>query len=611
MALIRIGRFEIGSGSKNSELSAYEKDDAQYGAASQSASYRRARSDYSGRFGGIDGLNSQDEYADDGYAYDDGYDDQYADDDYSNDGYSDDETYDDGYADEDYAPYDDEYEDGRYSGRSRFEADPYDEDDYSDDGYGDGGDDYEPYDGGNASGGGVLDAVLDYVYSNDWVTYALLFLLPPLGIYLLWRRDRFERTIRLAVSVASAVWFVILIILLITWLSGGRPDSQRGSALPTQVPTLLTMQTVTPAPTDEPEPVNEPTATAVSGTGIATAAPGSLVWTSPTGTYYHSSDTCHGIGADETIARVTLENAQNRGKYACPICYGLETYYTNDTTPYYHLDSTCSGMTGAYQVTQEEAQAANKDACPVCVTKITDVLMTVVPGSTKLVDLSTVDESGIEVLFTPNGVNYHVKEHCRGMTGAKQASLKEALLAGKTACATCCAASGKIVYCTRTGTYYHANPTCSGMSGASDVTIAEALVLGKQECPTCKPNSANLASATQAPAATPEAREESEYYVYATKDGTYYHVKKNCSGMKNAKQVTLKSMLAEGRPACPECCAGASMAVYLTDGGTYYHSYATCSGMSGAKKRTLAEALANGYKRCPRCWGESTTGMST
>ena len=57
--------------------------------------------------------------------------------------------------------------------------------------------------------------LMRYVDENDWVTYVLLVLLPPLGIYLLWRRRRFELPIRWGVSAASAIWFVILLILLV------------------------------------------------------------------------------------------------------------------------------------------------------------------------------------------------------------------------------------------------------------------------------------------------------------------------------------------------------------------------------------------------------------
>jgi len=63
-----------------------------------------------------------------------------------------------------------------------------------------------------------------------------LFLLPPLGIFLLWRRNRFEPSIRFAISAASAVWFVILILLLATLMRSNSPDRTIGSALPT--PTL-------------------------------------------------------------------------------------------------------------------------------------------------------------------------------------------------------------------------------------------------------------------------------------------------------------------------------------------------------------------------------------
>ncbi|MBE5808605.1 MAG: hypothetical protein E7317_09745 [Clostridiales bacterium] len=531
----------------------------------------------SGRFSSRFSSSLSDDYADDGYD-DDGYDDGYQDEVYEDGGYADD-------------GYDDGYEDGY--------DDPYDSyaDDYA----------------GRRGQGNILAAIRDYVDYVDWPTYVLLFLLPPLGIFLLWRRNRFEPSIRFAISAASAVWFVILILLLATLMRSNSPDRTIGSALPTPTPGLIALQAeATLQATSEPELSEQPTATAVSGMTVPTAQPGSLVWTSQTGTYYHSNEQCPMIGADESSARVTLENAQSRGKYACPTCYGLPTYYTNAETEYYHADPTCSGLVGGTEVTADQAEDMGKQECPVCVTRVTDKLMKVVQGATKLVDISTTDESNIQVWFTDNGVNFHTESDCRGMTGARQASLKEALLAGKTACETCCASAGRVVYCTRTGTYYHADPTCSGMTGASDVTIAEALVLGKEECPTCKPNSANLATTTTPPETTsPAAEPTEEKYVYATEKGQYYHTDKNCSGMKNASRVPLSKMLEIGRPPCPVCCEGADMTVYASEGGTYYHSYSTCSGMSSAKEFSLAEVISAGYQRCPRCWGESvTTGIA-
>ena len=58
------------------------------------------------------------------------------------------------------------------------------------------------------------------------MTYVLLFLLPPLGIYLLWRRNRFEQPIRYAISAASAIWFIVALVRIFTSIFGNTGDEQ-------------------------------------------------------------------------------------------------------------------------------------------------------------------------------------------------------------------------------------------------------------------------------------------------------------------------------------------------------------------------------------------------
>lgn len=558
-----------------------------------------------------------DDYGDDGYddsydaaGYDDGYDDQY------DDGYADDydQGYDDGYADD----YDEEYDD-RYSDEDA--SDSYAGDDYED--YGDG---YEGYDDGyDEYPEGGIGALLQYVDENDWVTYLLLVLLPPLGIYLLWRRQRFEPMIRYAVSAASAVWFVVMIVLLATMILKGS-DTPDQPTVPTLLPTAVVNVAASPSPSASVAPNSTmsgvmPSATPIGGgAGANSIDASSVVWASSSGNFYHKENTCS-LANGENLAQITLQNAQNRGKYACPTCYGGTLYYATAGGDYYHLDSDCSNMDNAEMYTKDMAEAEKKEACPVCVTK-TQSSLNEVSGNTQLITTGTKDKSGIKVWCTKGGVNYHMTKNCRGMSEANQVTLSEALLMGKTACQTCCAVSGNSVYCTKGGTYYHRTSNCSGMNDASKVSIAEALVLGKKECPTCRPV-ANSSTGTSSSSGSSTvfgstssggtssggaaSSSSDEYYVYATSGGKYYHVKQSCSGMSGAKRVTLKSMISAGRAACPECCGGAGMSVYATKGGTYYHSYATCSDMSNATKGSLAQALSLGYKRCPRCWGSAAS----
>ena len=196
------------------------------------------------------------DYADDG-SYDDG---GYADDgSYDGGDYADDGNYDDGgYADDGYA--DDGYDDGGYTDNG------YDDGAYTDDGYADGdyaeGDDgYYDEDGNYIEGGsGEPQSFMQYIDENDWVTYVLLVLFPPLGIYLLWRRGRFDKLLRIGISIASALWFAVLIYLIVSLAS---PQAEN-----TITPGGPTISPITPTPTVSVMPSSSiaPTGSALPGT---------------------------------------------------------------------------------------------------------------------------------------------------------------------------------------------------------------------------------------------------------------------------------------------------------------------------------------------------------
>lgn len=552
--------------------------------------------DYDGRFSD-NGDYADEDYADGDYAdgdyTDDGYDDQ-------NDGYDDyyddqqyeEEPYDDRYAGEDEGAYEDQYDDGEYAEDPY--ADGYETDDYNDRYYD------EDADGGYVESypEGNWGAILQYVDENDWVTYLLLVLLPPLGIYLLWRRQRFEQPVRIGVSAASAAWFIALIVICIMLSSSGRNDTTRtvGLSVPSVSPSASASATVSPTPSASPTPSVAPSATAIGG--AATASTTGVVYASATGNFYHNKEDCELIADGETVTQVTLENAKSRGKYACPYCYGGDLYFATRNGKYYHLDYKCSGMSSPELYSEDQAKAEGKSACPVCVTKEKQSLYNT--ANVTFISENTTDKSGVQVWWTDGGTYYHTTSNCSGMTGASKGSLRDALLYGKKACPTCCAAAGQLVWCTKGGKSYHAEPDCSGMEKASQVTLAEALVLGKGRCYVCQPDTSAQGS-----------QQTGAYYVYATPNGKYYHIDEHCSGMSDAVQVLLSQMVQIGREACPVCCAGADMTVYASENGTYYHSYATCSGMTNAVQGTLAEALAKGYQRCPKCWGGNGNSADT
>ena len=581
---------------------AYETDDAV------------VASGYTGRFAQPAGRGSnydaydayEDDYADDGY--DDGYDDDYADDGYADDGY------DDGYADDGYG--DDGYDDGGDYGDGGYYDDGY-EDRYSDEDASDYGG-YEEY--------GSENPVLRYIDENDWVTYVLLFLLPPLGIYLLWRRRRFENPIRWAISAISGVWFVILLILLISAILSGPGDATRNPpiTMTTPTPTAQTEVEVTPEATGSllDDVVNNP-ATVVGSEGISpaqtvdalapdatpTPLPGynavqsnaaGYVTVTATGPYYHNNSSCPELGSG-TTSIVTETLAVQRNKAPCPTCYpGQELYYATAGGNYYHLDPTCSGMKNAVGITKAAAEGRGQKPCPVC---IKGEVNTLSKTGLKYIDGTYKDKSGITVYATSKGRYFHTDSSCSGMKNATSGTLLQAKVAGKAACPTCANGADTLVWFTKGGERYHSKSNCSGMQGANQATLAEALIMGKARCTTCISTAPAFGSGIKT--------NGSAVYVYATETGDYYHTKSDCSGMKGAKRVPLATMLQTNRKACPVCASSANTVVYATGDGAYFHSYATCSGMKNAASGTMAQAMALGKVQCPVCWSSNGKAVTT
>ncbi len=479
--------------------------------------------------------NGEEPYMPGGYASRDHDDDGSYDDDY-------DDRYDDDYGDDD-------YDDDRYGdGRSRYDDDYG----YDDDGYDDDYDDRPPYydapqydpQRDNPPGG-----LMRFLDENDWPTWLLLVLLPPVGIWLLWRRRRYSTGVNIALSVLSAAWFVAVIYVLVA-----RPFKPAND-------TTITPQAVgivTTAPTVEPEIEEEPAEEATVAEVVDAEEVDDLnaVYTVEGGPYYHQSEDCTAIGEGVEANRVSRNSAIEGGLMACPYCMGGQ--YSD----------------GAFDLV--------------------------------FVNADTEDRSNIKVYCSPYNTFFHVKADCSDMGGsAHEVSLKDALLMARTACQTCCPRAGVEVYCTVDGTYYHINDECSGMRNASKVTYAEARVTGKKRCPTCIGGEDETEALAETEGADGAEAQPSGYYVYATPKGTYYHVNSTCSGMQNAQQVLLSDMLKENRPACPKCCPNAEATVFAEQGNPYYHSYATCSGMTHATQGILVNALVAGLTRCPECWTAS------
>ena len=419
---------------------------------------------------------------------------------YDEAGYDGENAYDDGYQYDEDGVYED---DGEY----------YDEEAYA-----------ESEDEPNAVGA-VLSNVLSFILENDIVMYIALVVLPLLGIWLLWKKNKFDITVRSAISIVSLIWMIVLIILLFSRggddpISNDPPNFLQHTA--TLVPSATHTAPVT-QPTDSVSPATTPN-TSIHTTNPGTADPNvgnqpvTYVWATNTDLYYHNAENCGGM---TNASKMTLDSATSRGKTACPVCIGggidistpngsaLPTgtqYYATGGGKWYHVDSSCQGMTGASVVTEANAIAAGKTACPKC----------------------------IGYYGTPGGKWYHSVSNCSKMQNAITNTEAEWIKSGKTACPTCINSGNKVgssvstdtsthVYATTGGKFYHTKEDCSGMKDASRITIQSAVSAKKQMCPKC---------------VTPD-----KVMVFGTAGGTYFHTKSTCSGMK----------LCQGRPP-PDCC---------------------------------------------------------
>ena len=462
--------------------------------------------------------------------------------------YEDDEGYGDGYAD-DYG-YDAPYDDG-----SRYD------DDYGyDDAYGYDEDDYPPedeyydrppyYDTPDYAPEGDYpenrSELQRYMDEHGWVTWLLLVLVPPAGIWLLWRRRRYSQTANVILTLLSALWLAALVGVLV--LNPFKPVSET-TITPQPVGATALSAKDEAEEAEEEEAGEAPEAEAAELLTAEEVDEANAVYVIKGTPYYHQSQECASIGEGAETTRISRNTAIEQSLMACPYCLGSQ--YSD-------------GM-----------------------------------WDLAFVNTETEDRSNMKVYCSAYNTHFHTDATCSDIGGdAHEVSLKDALLMAKTACPVCCPNAGREIYCTLDGSYYHVDQSCSGMRNASRVTYAEARVTGKKRCPVC------IGGTDETEDAQAEA-EAAGYYVYATAKGAYYHVNSTCSGMKNARQVLLSDMLKQNRPACPVCCPDAETTVFAEAGNPYYHSYATCSGMTNATQGILVNALAKGLTRCPECWTQT------
>ena len=278
----------------------------------------------------------------------------------------------------------------------------------------------------------------------------------------------------------------------------------------------------------------------------------------------------------------------------------LELVYTQPNSSYYHSAPDCSGMVDAVAWTLESAVSVGKQPCPICMT-----------GSVETEEAAPTDESrvldaGIAVdwvkkldwpAHTPTPVPQN--EERTAATGRVTPVAEEYGVDGEEVYND---DRGAVYYATMMGKYYHKDPHCSGMKDALPWTFealwrenGQALRNGgegyraKQPCPMCVDWESPVVN------------------VYATPKGRYYHIIRDCSGMKNATRYdTDEAAEEQGKTPCPVCLPDGDNLCWATPGGRHYHIERECMGMKGARICMETSAQRQGKTPCPVCWKRGT-----
>ena len=326
-----------------------------------------------------------------------------------------------------------------------------------------------------------------------------------------------------------------------------------------------------------------------------------MVYYTTKGTWFHTDSKCTGM---KNATQGTISSAVKLGKTACPTCVVPSKLYVFATSggKNYHTKADCTGMKNAQYVTAAKAMQYNKTACPTCATMLT--------SSSSSSSASAAPAGSTTMVYArTDGTYYHTDSKCSGMKNAVHVSYATAVAAGKKRCPTCVTPTSITVYARTDGKYYHTDASCSGMKNAVAVTAKKAIAYGKTACPTC---AADLSTSSSSSSTANNGGNGAvlSTMVYATKNGTYYHTKADCTGMKDPSRVSYAVAVAAGKKRCPTCVTTSTLTVFATANGDYYHTVSDCTGMKNAVSGTAKQAIAMGKTACPTCAAGLMTSSS-
>jgi len=248
-----------------------------------------------------------------------------------------------------------------------------------------------------------------------------------------------------------------------------------------------------------------------------------------------------------------------------PKAAGEAVVYYNSNGRFYHLKSSCVGMTNADEHTLAEAAADGKNRCNRCMTT----------------DISILEAEN--VVWTDDAQMFHLSDACTAFTGDWALMTIEDALETMAPCKSC-KADQFVLLC--------------------GLKIPEPTAV-----PTAEPTAVPTATPVPAPeAVTPSAtvKPAAEAMLYHSSNGGWYHTQPNCSGMGGASLYPLSDCVEDGFQRCRKCEApqpGLLDELCLwQDNAELCHTSDECPAFDGGWTLIIRdEALESGLTGCKVC----------
>ena len=259
---------------------------------------------------------------------------------------------------------------------------------------------------------------------------------------------------------------------------------------------------------------------------------------------------------DNVVAARGTGTAEEAEAQPAPVQPG-DTYFATLNGRYYHLDEHCGGMENAMPITGEAARAAGKAPCPVCAA---DEMAEAAPQGEEAQSIR--DE-------TPQPEEATIQ-----MDDSQGSAVPASMYA-----------EHQVYYATREGMCFHIDEHCQGMRNALPISWDAAWIKGKWACPVCV-----------------DEDKVPHLWLYCTSHGVYFHLKADCSGMKDGQRSYPAALQGGKWKPCPVCVPDDLFAFcWATPEGQYYHTAQDCMGMKTARIYTEMGARRQGKTLCPVC----------